>query len=140
MSMSNGEAATKNLTDKAQERFENERLEKEVNAVKNDIAALTDQITDAINSFAGTATKQARRGYRQVRDNAEQAVDDMSERGGAMMDGAHADGSSAFDVGQYVIYEDGVARLEAAGAAGQFVDRGIGLGAFDQAGNDVVLE
>ena len=94
MSMSNGEAATKNLTDKAQERFENERLEKEVNAVKNDIAALTDQITDAINSFAGTATKQARRGYKQVRANAEQAVDDMSDRGGAMMDAAHDAASS----------------------------------------------
>jgi ElaB/YqjD/DUF883 family membrane-anchored ribosome-binding protein len=89
MSMSNGEAATKNLTDKAQE-----RLEKEVNAVKNDIAALTDQITDAINSFAGTASKQARRGYRQARANAEQAVDDMSERGGAMMDAAQDAASS----------------------------------------------
>jgi len=89
MSMSNGEAATKNLTDKAQE-----RLEKEVNAVKNDIAALTDQITDAINSFAGTASKQARRSYREARANAEQAVDDMSERGGAMMDAAHDAASS----------------------------------------------
>ena len=82
MSMTNGETATKNLTDKATY----ERLEKDVTAVKNDIAALTDQITDALNSFAGTATKQARRGYKQARANAEQAVDDMSERGGAMMD------------------------------------------------------
>ena len=47
--------ATKNLTDKATY----ERLEKDVTAVKNDIAALTDQITDALNSFAGTAGKQA---------------------------------------------------------------------------------
>jgi len=54
--------------------------------VKNDIAALTDQITDALNSFAGSAGKQARRGYKQARANAEQAVDDMSERGSAMMD------------------------------------------------------
>jgi len=90
MSMTNGEAATKNLTDKAT----SERLVKEVNAVKNDIAALTDQITDAINSFAGTATKQARRGYKQARANAEQAVDDMSDRGGAMMDAAHDAASS----------------------------------------------
>ena len=90
MSMTNGEAAIKNLTDKASQ----ERLEKEVNTVKNDIAALTDQITDAINSFAGTATKQARRGYKQARANAEQAVDDMSDRGGAMMDAAHDAASS----------------------------------------------
>ena len=67
MSMTNGEAATKNMTDKAT----TERLEKEVNAVKNDIAALTEQITDALNSFAGSASKQARRGYKQARATAE---------------------------------------------------------------------
>ena len=71
-----------------------DRLEKEVSAVKNDISALTDQITDALNSFAGTASKQARRGYNQARANAEAAVDDMSERGSAMMDAAHDAASS----------------------------------------------
>ena len=39
-----------------------ERLQKDVKAVKSDIAALTDQITDALNSFASDASKQARRG------------------------------------------------------------------------------
>lgn len=82
--------ATRNLTDKATY----ERLEKDVTAVKNDIAALTEQITDALNNFAGTAGKQARRGYRQARANAEQAVDEMSERGGAMMDAAQDAASS----------------------------------------------
>ena len=90
MSMADGEAAVKNLTEKATY----EHLEKDVTAVKNDIAALTDQITDALNSFAGTAGKQARRGYKQARANAEQAVDDMSERGGAMMDAAQSAASS----------------------------------------------
>jgi ElaB/YqjD/DUF883 family membrane-anchored ribosome-binding protein len=71
-----------------------ERLEKDVTAVKNDIAALTDQITDALNNFAGTASKQARRGYKQARANAEAAVDDMSERGSAMMDAAQDAASS----------------------------------------------
>src|SRR3982751_5620260 len=84
MSMSNSEAAVKNLTDKATY----ERLQKDVTAVKNDISALTDQITDALNSFAGTAGKQARRGYQQARANVDSAVDDMSERGKAMMDSA----------------------------------------------------
>src|SRR6476661_6074850 len=83
MSMTNGEAA-KPLTDKATY----ERLEKDVTAVKNDIAALTDQITDALNSFAGTAGKQARRGYKQARANVDAAVDDMSERGAAVIDAA----------------------------------------------------
>ena len=89
MSSTDGEIGMRNMTDKAtQERLE-ERLEKDVAAVKHDISALTDQITDAINSFAGTAQKQARRGYKQARANVDSAVDDMSERGGAMMDAAH---------------------------------------------------
>ena len=86
------DTATRNLTDKATY----ERLEKDVTAVKNDIAALTDQITDALNSFAGTATKQARRGYKQARAGAEQAMDDVSERGSAMM-GAAQDAASSIE-------------------------------------------
>ena len=82
--MSNADAGIRNLTDKA----DRERLEKDVTAVKNDISALTDQITDALNSFAGNATKQARRGYKEARANVDSAVDDMSERGSAMMDAA----------------------------------------------------
>ena len=91
MSTRDSEAARKlaekladNLTDKANY----ERLEKDVTAVKNDIAALADQITDALNAFAGSAGKQARRGYGQARANAESTMDDMSERGSAMMGAA----------------------------------------------------
>jgi ElaB/YqjD/DUF883 family membrane-anchored ribosome-binding protein len=84
MSSMDGEIGIRNMTDKATY----ERLEKDVAAVKNDITALTDQITDALNSFAGTASKQARRGYKQARANVDSAVDDMSERGSAMMDAA----------------------------------------------------
>jgi ElaB/YqjD/DUF883 family membrane-anchored ribosome-binding protein len=90
MSSTDGEAGMRNLTDKATY----ERLEKDLAAVKNDISALTDQITDALNAFAGTAGKQARRGYKQARANVDSAVDDMSERGGAMMDAAQDAASS----------------------------------------------
>jgi ElaB/YqjD/DUF883 family membrane-anchored ribosome-binding protein len=84
MSSTDGEIGMRNMTDKATY----ERLEKDVTAVKNDISALTDQITDALNAFAGTAGKQARRGYKQARANVDSAVDDMSERSSAMMDAA----------------------------------------------------
>jgi ElaB/YqjD/DUF883 family membrane-anchored ribosome-binding protein len=84
----------RNLADKATEENPQERLEKDVAAVKHDISALTDQITDALNSFAGTAQKQARRGYKQARANVDTAVDDLSERGGAMMDAAQDAASS----------------------------------------------
>ena len=88
MSMSNGETAMrdtmKNLADDATY----QRLEKDVTSVKNDIAALTDQITDALNTFANATGKQARRGYKQARDNMDSTMDDFSERGSAMMDAA----------------------------------------------------
>lgn len=71
-----------------------ERLEKDVTAVKNDISALTEQITDVLNSFAGDARKQARRGYDQARARAESTLDDMNERGSAMMDAAQDAASS----------------------------------------------
>lgn len=66
-----------------------DRLEKDVTKVKNDIAALTDHITDAVNALADAAKTQARRGYKQARANVDTAVDDLSERSGAMMDAAH---------------------------------------------------
>jgi ElaB/YqjD/DUF883 family membrane-anchored ribosome-binding protein len=84
MSMTNGDAGVRNMTDKATY----DRLEKDVTAVKNDIAALADQITEAIDNFAGGASKQAKRGYKQARANVDSTMDDMSERGGAMMDAA----------------------------------------------------
>lgn len=84
MSSTDGEIGMRNLTDKATK----ERLEKDIAAVKNDIAALTEQITDALNNFAGAARKQARRGYKEARANVDSAVDDVSERGSAMMDAA----------------------------------------------------
>ena len=84
MSSTDGEIGMRDLADKATY----ERLEKEVAAVKNDISALTDQITDALNTFAGSAKKQARRGYKQARANVDSAVEDISERGSAVVGAA----------------------------------------------------
>ncbi len=88
--MSSIDDEIRNMTEKATY----ERLEKDVTAVKNDIAALTDQITDVLNSFAGNARKQARRGYDQARSNAETTFDDLSERSSAMYDAAQDAASS----------------------------------------------
>jgi ElaB/YqjD/DUF883 family membrane-anchored ribosome-binding protein len=96
MSSTDGEIGMRNLTDKAQERVQYERLEKDVAAVKHDISALSDQIIDALNSLAGSAQKQARRGYKQARANVDSAVDDISERGSAVM-GAAQDAASSIE-------------------------------------------
>jgi ElaB/YqjD/DUF883 family membrane-anchored ribosome-binding protein len=90
MSMTNSETGMKDWTEKATR----ERLEKDVLAVKNDIAALTDQITDALNTFARSAGKQARRGYHQARENMDSTLDDVSDRGSAMMGAAQEAASS----------------------------------------------
>jgi ElaB/YqjD/DUF883 family membrane-anchored ribosome-binding protein len=90
--MADQDMADQDMADKATY----ERLEKDVANVKNDISALADQITDALNNFAGTARKQARRGYKNARDNVDSAVDDLSERGGAMM-GAAQDAAASVE-------------------------------------------
>src|SRR6202040_4090319 len=94
MSSTDGEIGMRNMMDKATY----ERLEKDVANVKDDIGALADQITDALNIFAGTAGKQARRGYKQARANVDSVVDDISERSGAMM-GAAQD-AAASEIGR----------------------------------------
>jgi ElaB/YqjD/DUF883 family membrane-anchored ribosome-binding protein len=82
MSITDAEKAIKDTVDKATY----QRLVKDVSAVKDDIATLTDQITDAINTFAGAAKKQARHGYKQARTSMDSALDEASERGSAMLD------------------------------------------------------
>lgn len=84
MSSTEGEDAIKRLTSTAN--FE--RLQKDVEAVKNDINALTDQITDALNTFTGQAQKQARRTYKQARSNVNAAMDEASERGSEALEAA----------------------------------------------------
>ena len=73
------------MTDKAT----HERLEKDVDAVKNDIAALTDQITDALNCVRRHRQKTGSPRLQPGPLRAEETMDDMSERGSAMFDAAH---------------------------------------------------
>ena len=101
MSSADGEIGMQNMADKATY----ERLEKDVANVKNDISALADQITDALNTLAGTASKQARRGYKNARANVDSVVDDLSERSGAMMGAAQDAAASVEETLENVITE-----------------------------------
>jgi ElaB/YqjD/DUF883 family membrane-anchored ribosome-binding protein len=101
MSSTDDEVAMRKLTDKANY----DRLVKDVAAVKNDISALTEQITDALHSFAGSARKQAHRGYKQARANMDSAVDDLSERGSAVMDAAQEAAASVGETFEDLIAE-----------------------------------
>jgi ElaB/YqjD/DUF883 family membrane-anchored ribosome-binding protein len=83
----------KKLTDKATY----SRLQKDLAAVKNDVSALTDQITDALNAFTGQAGKQARRGVKEARSRADEMYSDLQDRGSAVYDDLRERGSAAYD-------------------------------------------
>ncbi len=84
MSSTDGEDAMRNMTDKATY----EPLEKDVDAVKNDISALADQISEVLEAFKGDARKQAKRTYKQARANVDSVMSDASKRGGEALDAA----------------------------------------------------
>jgi len=84
MSSTDGEDAMRNMTDKATY----DRLQKDVNAVKNDISALADQISDVLEAFKGDARKQAQRTFKQARANVDSVMSDVSKRGGEAIDAA----------------------------------------------------
>jgi len=84
MSSIEGEAAMKDLTGEAS----NDRLHKDLDAMKHDMSNLADQVTDALDAFAGSAQKQARRGYKQARSNVDSVVSDLGKHGNAALEQA----------------------------------------------------
>lgn len=84
MSSTGGEDAMKNMTDKSTY----ERLQKDVDAVKNDISALADQISDVLEALKGDARKQARRAYKQARADVDSVLSDVGKRGSEALDAA----------------------------------------------------
>jgi ElaB/YqjD/DUF883 family membrane-anchored ribosome-binding protein len=84
MSSNDGEDAMKKLADK--ETYD--RLQKDVDAVKDDISKLADQLSDALDAFTATARKQSRRGYKQTRSNLEAMMSDATEKGNAALTAA----------------------------------------------------
>jgi ElaB/YqjD/DUF883 family membrane-anchored ribosome-binding protein len=101
MSSIDGKMGMQKMADKATY----ERLENDVAGVKDDISALADQISDALNAIAGNARKQARRGYKQARANVDSVVDDVSERGAAAMSAAQDAAASIEETLEDVITE-----------------------------------
>ena len=95
--------------------------------MKNDISALTDQLADVLNSFAGIAKKQARKGYKQARANANSAIDDYAGRGSAIMDDFSERGSAMMNAAQDVAYSMEES-LEEAISQRPFATVGIALG------------
>jgi len=81
MSSTSGEDAIKGLADNATY----ERLQKDVDAVKDDISKLAEQLSDALDTFTNAARKQSRRGYKQARSNIDSMMSDAADKGSAAM-------------------------------------------------------
>ena len=82
--------AMKAMTDKATY----ERLQKDVEAVKNDISELTEQFSDALNAFTKSMQKQARHGYKRARGDVNTFVDEATTKGSAALEAAQDSAAS----------------------------------------------
>ena len=81
MSSTNGEDAVKDLADDATY----ERLQKDVDAVKDDISKLAEQLSDALDAFTSAARKQSHRGYKRARSNIDSMMSDAADKGNAAL-------------------------------------------------------
>jgi ElaB/YqjD/DUF883 family membrane-anchored ribosome-binding protein len=87
------------------------RLEKDLTAVKTDIAHLSQQISEAVNALGAVALGQARRGLRNARANVDSVMSDASDRAGAVANATLDAASSVGDTLADVIEERPVATL-----------------------------
>lgn len=94
------------------------RLKKDIMAVKNDIAHLSEQIADAVNALAAVAQNQGRRGLRRARANVDQAVSGASDRAIGVTGAAQDAASSIAQTLEDAIQERPVAAVALAMAAG----------------------
>ena len=86
-------------------------LEKDLTAVKNDIAHLSQQISDAVSALSAVAQTQTRRGLRRARSNVDSIVSDASGRAGVVANAAQDAASSIGDILADVIEERPVATV-----------------------------
>jgi len=87
------------------------RLENDLTAVKNDIAHLSQQISEAVNALGAVAQSQARRGLRNARANVESVMSDASDRAGTIANAAQDAASSVGDTLADAIEERPIATL-----------------------------
>jgi ElaB/YqjD/DUF883 family membrane-anchored ribosome-binding protein len=81
------------------------RLEKEMQAMKNAIGDLSNQISDAAGDISATAQDQVARGYKHARSNVDSIVSDASDRAGAVASIAQAQALSIGEALEDVIRE-----------------------------------
>jgi ElaB/YqjD/DUF883 family membrane-anchored ribosome-binding protein len=104
------------------------RLEKDLTAVKNDIAHLSQQISEAVNALGAVTQGQAWRGLRNARANVDSVMADASDRAGAVANAAQDAASSVGDTLADAIQERPVATLALALGLGFLIGVAWSLG------------
>jgi hypothetical protein len=87
------------------------RLEKDLTAVKNDVAHLSQQISEAVNALGAVAQRQARRGLRNARTNVVSLMTVASDRAAPVANAAQDAASPVGGTLAGVIQEPHVATL-----------------------------
>jgi len=97
------------------------RLQKDLTAVKNDIAHLSQQIADAVNALATIAQRETKRGVRRARENVDTVMSDASERASAVASAAQEAASSLQESLEDVVQERPLTSVAIAMAIGFLV-------------------
>lgn len=90
------------------------RLEKDIEAVKNDISHLSQQISDAVSALGDIAQNQTRRGMRRARSNVSALMSDASDRAGVVASAAQDTASSVGEAVADVMEERPLATIAVA--------------------------
>lgn len=88
-----------------------DRLMKDISAVKNDIASLSQQVADAVNALADMAQSQAKRGLKNARANVDSVVNDASGRVGAVAGAAQEAAATIGDTLEEAVQERPLASI-----------------------------
>jgi ElaB/YqjD/DUF883 family membrane-anchored ribosome-binding protein len=88
-----------------------QRVEKDLTAVKNEIARLSQQIADAVNALAAAAQNRGRQSLRQARADVDSAVSGASDRAGFVASAAKDTASLISDTLASVIQDRPVAAV-----------------------------
>jgi ElaB/YqjD/DUF883 family membrane-anchored ribosome-binding protein len=88
-----------------------DRLQKDFEAVRKDVSNLAQQLSESLNSLAGTAQVRAKRGYKQARAQVDTAISDATERGSAALDMAQDAANSLEETVEDAITERPIAAV-----------------------------
>jgi ElaB/YqjD/DUF883 family membrane-anchored ribosome-binding protein len=102
---------THEASNEGSDKADQDRLEKNISAAKDDISHLAQQIADAVNALAGLAQRRAKRRFKDVRAGVDTALSSASERAGGASGAAQSAAASLGETLEDMIEERPIATL-----------------------------